>query len=158
MAPTNKLTNNEAKKALLWTPDEVKLLLELYDKTDDNLTKTKRLEQICHHFPNRTIKAMLTKLRETKEEKGGKCEVKVKKNEEKFEGNFNFDNYEEVKMKKEVRRKKEEEPPIVNEINDEELLKVEKLFLKFVNTINYQRKKGKSTRMQKFNVSKDSFQ
>uniref|UniRef100_A0A0N5BF08 Reverse transcriptase domain-containing protein n=1 Tax=Strongyloides papillosus TaxID=174720 RepID=A0A0N5BF08_STREA len=97
---------------------------------------------------------MMTKLRETKEEKGGKCEVKVKKNEEKF----NFDNYEEIKMEREVKSKKEEERPIVDEFNDEELLKVEKLFLKFVNTINYQRKKGKSTRMQKFNVSKDSFQ
>lgn len=47
----------------------------------------------------------------------------MRENEEKVEEKLNFDNYKEAKMEREVKCKKEVKP-IVNEIKDEELLKV----------------------------------
>lgn len=77
------------------------------------MTKTKRLEQICHHFPNHTIKAMMTKLREFEREKRENCEIKMRENEEKPEEKLNFDNYEEAKLKRGIKCKKEVKPIVI---------------------------------------------
>lgn len=165
MAQVNKKIINETKKVTKWTPEEVKLLLENYGKTDDSLTKTKRLEKISHLFPNRTIKAMMTKIRETtstteenlttsKEKTEAPNREKVKIQEFKSQGKIENEKENEKEIINEERKMENCKIEEVSHIRKEELNKIEKLFQKFINTINYQRKKGKSTRMQKFNVPK----
>ncbi|CEF61618.2 Hypothetical protein SRAE_0000073500 [Strongyloides ratti] len=57
--------------------------------------------------------SMMTKLREFEREKRENCEIKMRENEEKPEEKLNFDNYEEAKLKRGIKCKKEVKPIVI---------------------------------------------
>uniref|UniRef100_A0AAF5DMQ7 Reverse transcriptase domain-containing protein n=2 Tax=Strongyloides stercoralis TaxID=6248 RepID=A0AAF5DMQ7_STRER len=99
--------NIDSRKATVWTNEELEKLKKLYEETPKEKTKTKRVEMILHHFPNRSIKAIQTVLRQ--------------KFSELYEGYSTSPKKHEIKVIKETKIKLEENIKSLKNVNTNEI-------------------------------------